>query len=304
MITAPATLLSGFMQTIRFALCFFLLTFLVPELNAQYHSLCWKISGNNLKQPSFLYGTMHVSDKRVFNFSDKTNKAFSDSKAFAMELDPEKALSVSTVTKMIMTDGHKISNMIPDSDYHFLDSLMLAGTGVGIALYDNIEPIIVSSLIEEFAIGLNESDSSNMADFLDLFFYNKARKAKMKIIGIESVDEQIAALHSLSYQEQAQMLVESLQEIKSGKNSSDADLLKYYMDQDLDSILINSDEQQMPAKFYKALVTDRNLHMADRIAGFIQKQATFIAVGAMHLPGQDGVIGLLRKRGFKVQEWR
>jgi uncharacterized protein YbaP (TraB family) len=54
-------------------------------------------------------------------------------------------------------------------------------------------------------------------------------------------------------------------------------------------------------KFYKALVTDRNERMSDRIAKFIKQQPTFIAIGALHLPGEKGVIGLLRKKGFKVE---
>jgi hypothetical protein len=60
----------------------------------------------------------------------------------------------------------------------------------------------------------------------------------------------------------------------------------------------------MPAKFYKALVTDRNVKMADRIDAFIKKEPTFIAVGALHLPGADGVVALLRKKGYTVEEWK
>jgi uncharacterized protein YbaP (TraB family) len=271
---------------------------------SQYHSLCWRISGNGLKQPSYIYGTMHVSDKRVFNFGNKANKAFAESKAFAMEVDPEKAMSITTLAKMMMTDGTTISSLIPDSDYHFLDSLVTATTGMGMMVYNSLEPIIVSSILDEYSMGMNISDTTNMADFMDMYFYKNAQKAKKKIIGIETIDEQIAVLHSLNYKEQAELLIQSIQEVKSSAANSDKDLLKYYVSQDLDSILLNSDEEQMPPKFFKALVTDRNIRMADRIAVFIQKAPTFIAIGALHLPGDGGVIALLRKKGFVVEEWK
>jgi uncharacterized protein YbaP (TraB family) len=118
------------------------------------------------------------------------------------------------------------------------------------------------------------------------------------------VDEQISAMHSLSYQEQADLLVQSIQDVKEGPKNSDVDLMKYYIAQNLDSLLAMSDEQQMPPKLYKAMITDRNIRMADRMEVFIQKQGTFIAVGALHLPGPGGVIDLLRKKGYKVEAWR
>lgn len=272
--------------------------------SAQYQSLCWRISGNGLKAPSYIYGTMHVSDKRVFNFGDKANKAFAESKAYAMELDPEKAMSMGTLTKMIMTDGNKISKLIPDSDYQFLDSIVKITSGFGMALFNSMEPIIVSAILDEYGMGMTSSDTSNMDQEMDMYFYKKAKKDKKKVIGIETVDEQIGALHSLNYKEQADLLIQSIQDIKKGAQSSDADLMKYYLAQNLDSLYAMSDDQQMPPKLYKAMITDRNINMADRIAVFIHKQSTFIGVGAMHLPGDGGVIALLRKKGYTVEAWR
>jgi uncharacterized protein YbaP (TraB family) len=167
-----------------------------------------------------------------------------------------------------------------------------------------MEPIIVSAILDEYGMGMSSSDTSNMDQEMDLYFYKNAKKEKKKVIGIETVDEQIAALHTLNYQEQAELLIQSIDEIKKGPKNSDADLMKYYIAQNLDSLYAMSDEQQMPPKLYKAMITDRNINMADRIAVFIQKQPTFIAVGAMHLPGDGGVIALLRKKGYMVIPWR
>jgi uncharacterized protein YbaP (TraB family) len=281
-----------------------LLSFFSFTSSAQYQSLCWQISGHGLKHPAYLYGTMHVSDKSVFNFGDKTNKAFADSKVYAMELNPAKTLSLTALTQMIMTGGNKISKLIPDSDYHFLDSVVSITNKSGMVLLNGVEPIIVSAVLDEYSMGISKSADDNMDEAMDLYFYTKAKKTRKKVIGIETMDEQIAALHALNYQEQAQMLIQSIEELKKGEQNSNADLMKFYIAQNLDSILYMSDDNQMPPKLYKALITDRNIRMADRIDGFIHNKPVFIAVGAMHLPGDGGVIALLRKKGYKVVPWR
>jgi uncharacterized protein YbaP (TraB family) len=247
---------------------------------------------------------MHASDKRIFNFSDKTNKAFAESKAYAMELDPEKMLSPSVMTQLIISGDATIKSLVPDSDYRFADSIVRLSTGVGMALLNKVEPILISAILDEYSMGITLTDTSNKKDEMDLYFYKLAKKDKKKVIGIETVDEQLSALHTLSYKEQAEMLIQSIEEVKKGDKSSNSDLMKYYMAQNLDSILVMSDEQQMPPKLYKAMVTDRNIRMADRIAVFIQERPTFIAVGALHLPGVGGVIDLLRKKGYTVEAWR
>ena len=274
-------------------------------LSAQCNSLCWRISGNGLKQPSYLYGTMHVSDKRVFNFGTKVTKAFDDVKTYAMELDPEKAMSPDILTKVVMKDGVTLKAMLPDSDYRFADSLITIRAGVGLAVFDHMEPIVITAMMEEFGMDMSKSDTgSNMEQAMDLYFYQKAKNSGKKTIGIETVDEQIDALHSMSYQEQAELLSETIKDIKKADKSEGKDIFKYYISQQLDSLAAMSDEEQMPPKFYKALVTDRNVKMADRISKFIEKQSTFIAIGALHLPGDGGVVALLRKNGYKVEEWK
>ena len=306
MVTNSFPKISISVRSLLISLCLLLSLTVSFSATAQYQSLCWRISGNGLKHPAYLFGTMHVSDRRVFNFGDKMNKAFAESKAYAMELDPEKAMSPTTLTKMIMTDGNKISKLIPDSDYHFLDSIVRLSTGMGMALFNVMEPIIVSAILDEYGMGTGKMDTTEtkMDEAMDLYFYKNAKKGKKKVIGIETVDEQIGAMHSLSYQEQADLLIQSMEDIKKGPQSSDVDLMKYYIEQNLDSLLVMNDKQPMPPKLYKALITDRNIRMADRIDLFIHKLPTFIAVGALHLPGPGGVIALLRKKGYTVEAWR
>ncbi|HRG90845.1 MAG TPA: TraB/GumN family protein [Chitinophagales bacterium] len=279
---------------------FFVLSVLLSfSLSAQYNSLLWKITGNGLKKPSYLYGTMHTSDARVFNFSDSLMQFFNASKAYAMELDPVTAFDFSLISKITMGKGLSLKKMIPDTDYVFLDSVMRKEVGLSVKIFDNVAPVFTMSLLEMKSMGLSDSSIKGNKEVLDVYFHNLARKKKKKLIGIETVEEQLGALNSLTYQEQADMLLVELHAMRNN-SSEGTELVEYYLQQDLDKLAAMNSVTDMPGKFYTALVTDRNIRMADRIAVFIQEQPVFVAIGALHLPGTGGVIELLRKKGYTV----
>ena len=282
---------------------------LALSAGAQYHSLLWKISGNGLKESSFLYGTMHTSDARVFAFGDSVMPSFASAKAFAMELDPDKAMNMGVIAKLMMGKGYSLKKMIPEEDYKTLDSIVQHEIGLSVAMFDNVAPVFTMTILEASGLALNDSSANGNTDVLDMYFYKRAKKPslgkekKKKIIGIETVDEQLEALNSLNYQEQADLLVKEIHSFLENKTEG-IDLVKFYLDQNLDSLATNDVDAQMPAKFYKALVTDRNIRMANRIGVFVKEQSSFIAIGALHLPKEEGVISLLRKKGFTVEPLR
>ncbi len=268
--------------------------------NSQYNSLLWKISGNGLQQPSYLYGTMHTSDSRVFSLSDNAMPFLTSSKAYAMELDPKEAMNMSLISKLVMGGNYSLKKMIPEVAYSFLDSVIKNKMGIGIKMFDNVAPIFTMTLFEAATMELAEDKSPGKGEVLDMYFYKQAKKKKKKLVGIETVSEQIDALNVLNYNEQADLLVKEIELIQRD-TAEGTDVLNFYLDQNLDSLAANSTDVQIPPKFYKALVIDRNIRMAERIALFVNEQPTFIAVGALHLPGEVGVIDLLRKRGFTVE---
>lgn len=277
--------------------------FLCSGVFAQHNSLFWKITGNGLQQPSYIYGTMHTSDSRVFNFGDSVMPCFASAKAYAMELDPKEAMNMSLISKLIMGGSYSLKKMIPDTTYVFLDSVIKSKMGMGIKVFDNVAPIFTMTLFEAATMDLEEDKTPGKKEVLDMHFYKQAKRKKKKIIGIETVSEQIDALNVLSYEEQADLLVKEIELLQQDK-AEGTDVVKFYLEQNLDSLAANSADAQMPPKFYKALVTHRNARMAERAAVFIREQSTFIAVGALHLPGADGVIELLRKKGFTVDSMK
>jgi len=278
-----------------------LLLLVACNTQAQYKSLLWKISGNGLKDTSYLYGTMHTADSRIIELSNRAKPYFDGSKAYAMELDPDVEKDMmGLMGKLKMGKDYSLRKMIPAKEYSFLDSICTSEIGLPMLMFDNISPVIIMTLFEGVSMGLDESAVTGQVPVLDLYLHEQAKKANKKIIGIETVSEQLSALNALSYQEQADMLTQEIDSFQVNKTGS-TEVLKYYLDQDLDSLSANDNEDKKSEKFYKALVVDRNKRMANRMAEFIKKEPTFIAIGALHLPGDIGVIALLRKKGFTVE---
>lgn len=279
---------------------FFAVTVFVSfSVSAQYHSLLWKISGNGLQQPSYLFGTMHTSDKRVLQKGEDVLRYFTDADAYAMELDPAESFNLSLLSKLMMGKNYSLKKMIPEREYALLDSVVKAQVGFSLKLFDHVAPVFIMTILEAASID-SDNEAEHGDEVLDLLFYRKAKEAKKKIIGIETVDEQLKALTALSYEEQADMLVHSIREYERSTQTM-KEMVRFYIAQQLDSIVMLNDEDPMPEKFYKALVTDRNKRMANRIGDLVLKQSFFIAIGALHLPGEKGVIELLRKKGYIVE---
>jgi uncharacterized protein YbaP (TraB family) len=278
-----------------------LLLLVAGKAGAQYHSLIWKISGNGLKEPSYLFGTMHTADARIVDLGDKLAKPyFPQVKAYAMELDPgEESFNAGLLSKLMMGKGYSLMKMLPDKEYRFLDSVVTKQVGYPMALFDNIAPIFVLTIFETMSLGLSDSSIDGNTQLLDLYFYKLAKDQKKKIIGVETAEEQLKALGELPYPEQATLLVQEIDSFQQNQNGG-KDAVRYYLNQDLDSLSATDDDNKKPEKYYKALVLDRNERMAKRIGEFIKKQPTFIAIGALHLPGKEGVIELLRKQGYTV----
>jgi uncharacterized protein YbaP (TraB family) len=148
-------------------------------------------------------------------------------------------------------------------------------------------------------MGLSNGEEKG-APALDIYLHQEAKKQKKKLFGLETTAEQLTALNSLSFQEQADLLVENLREVFEDNNEA-LKLVEFYLSENLDSLLAMNDATEMPKVFYEALITQRNVRMADRIAKHVKKETTFIAIGALHLPATDGVVALLRQKGFEVK---
>ncbi|MES2732807.1 MAG: TraB/GumN family protein [Bacteroidota bacterium] len=258
------------------------------------YKLLWKISGKGLKKPSYLFGTMHLKDKRVYEFSDSVLAKLDECEAFAMELHPD-TLVRSMFDQMFGSakkdSVNRIREMLSKEDYKLLDERLQQEAGVSIDRLKNKSPWLIELLLNKSVYqGKNDKPT-----FLDAHLYYLARLQHKAIIGMERMEEQIIGLEGGNLQEQVEEIKEV---IPTKKNNAFLDkFIAMYQTGDVEQIYsiaqASSDEKNQWLK-------KRNHTMVARIDSFIQRQTTFITMGAAHLAGEDGMIRLLRQKGYEV----
>ena len=129
-----------------------------------------------------------------------------------------------------------------------------------------------------------------------------ARDAGKKCFGVEQFEDQINAIDAISLEDQAQMLFEGLTDTSGNQDVEKLDeMLVEYMNFNLDVMFDMTNDTALPAEFNKAFLIDRNVGMVKHFIEIANKYSLFCAVGAAHLPGETGVLELLRKKGYTVE---
>lgn len=278
----------------RYYLLFLLLPlFIVTAADAQQQSrqtLLWRISGNGLQKPSYLYGTMHLYNRKLFYFGDSVYHSMESTDGFAMEIDPNDMMD-STFSRLFSADTTSLLRKILDKEkYDSVSDELEKKFGMP------ANKITRRKLIEEregWYYKFRQKD--DMKTFMDLYLYDIARKQGKWVGGIEDVNDQINIKDELGKDIN---IVDYLKETDNDRKKSLDNMVEIYIDQDIDKIERISSAG--PQEQRDILLLNRNNKMARRIDSIMRIRTCFFAIGAAHLPGDSGVISLLMKRGFEV----
>jgi len=264
------------------------------------NSLLYEITGNGLTKPSYLYGTMHVSQKIAFYLTDEFFKAFNSCNMVSMESNPETMLQewLKEMKESTLYDGYAdytrssynqkdLYNsfaVYPPSinDYRFLisaDHRLLNGL---LYRYDN----------------LYSSRDFQENTYLDLFLYQAANKTGKKCAYLENPDTTFRFyLLSMVRDEEEKNI--DYKELFDGKTPNEI-LEDAYRRGDLkliDSLTRISSSQNS----IKYMLVERNKIMVAEMIKLMKSNTLFTGVGVAHLPGKDGLISLLRQHGYNVK---
>ena len=264
----------------------------------KYNSLFWEISGNGLKDHSYLYGTMHTQDKRAFQFKEGVMDAFNHAEIYAMELNMDSVDQAALLSKLIMDSTYSLKTLLTADEYTEVSDFFRDSLGQALFMFEKMQPLFTAQMVS-----LRDLEAQH-TDALDIYFFKEAKKQKKQTIGLEKTIEQIDAFSAIPYELQAKGLVDAVTDYgKEGKLDMDT-MIKYYTEGNLDKLLEmttkDEEDKEMAKIFNDIFLVKRNYNMADRAEPYIKEGSTFIAVGAAHLPGEEGVIELLRKKGYKV----
>ncbi|HEX8548636.1 MAG TPA: TraB/GumN family protein, partial [Cytophagaceae bacterium] len=256
-------------------------------------SLLWEISGNGLKDTSYLYGTMHVRDARVFGFGDSLWTRFNKSSAFAGEIILEGADKKALAKHLLLPKDTSLKMLIGKANYKKVKKLAKPQLGPFAMLINRIKPIYLSGLITEVPT------KDGYSEPVDMYFQKKAKNLNKELIGLEEIEAQLRLMNMFPLKQQAEMLVASINNMDSTKLEMEQ-MMELYLKQDLEGLQQTVNEAGLSLEMSNAMLGERNTAMAEKISTLIVKQSIFIAVGAAHLGGKGGLIDLLKQRGFTL----
>ncbi len=278
-----------------------LLTLFSFTSNAQ---LLWKISGNELKKPSYLFGTHHTVNVDFCKEINGFNKAFNSCKQFYGELVMDSmnmpASQLKMVKYMMLPKGQQLEDLLTTEEFEQLNKLTLKYMSLPAQQLNRMTPMAVSAQLA-MAVNGRIFEGFNANKQIDGQLQELAKKKKKDVFGLESIEFQLETMFNAPLEEQVEMLTstitsDSLLEDQCKK------LAQSYLSQDIESLMnIMYNSEDLDEKMLDKMLFNRNENWAAQLKTILQEKSTFIAVGAGHLPGERGMIKLLRKAGFTVE---
>lgn len=283
-------------------------TFICVALSANAQ-LLWKVSGNGLSSPSYIMGTHHLAPLSVKDGITGLQKAMDETQQVYGELkmsDIQSPATIQKMQKMMMIESDTtLTTLLSPEDYETANKFCKENLMMDLNMAPKIKPAFLLNNIAVVAY-IKHIGNYNPQEQLDTYFQTQATQKGKKVDGLETPDFQFNLLYNgISLQRQAQLLMCTLnnidKEVESLKRLTDA-----YMKQDLETMLKINEERKgnqcdaLPTE-EDALIYDRNKTWAQKLPAIMKAAPTFVAVGALHLPGNKGLLSLLKKQGYTVE---
>ena len=256
-------------------------------------SLLWKIEGQNINEECYLFGTMHRIEKDFFIFPKKLEKLVSKSDLILMELSkiPTQSESLPLITLKNGSFFDFFNEVQTDSILDWANREMKLDEKSFRTIFYKMKPFVALQAAIQIQF-------SGKIESYEKRFYDISNDKKIETIGLENIEQQMSFFDNLSKSDQAEMVMESIRDSKKSIR-----LLKkmeeVYNRQNVDSLyLLIQEDGGVLAKKQQEFLDNRNKNWIPMIKSNMENKKCFIAVGAGHLGGENGIIRLLQKEGF------
>ena len=287
-----------------------LLTLVVSLLAITASSqLLWKVTGNNLARPSYIMGTYHMAPASMMDKIGGMEQALQGCDVVVGEIEKESLLSqeaqLAMAQAMIAPPDSTLDKLFSPDDYAIIEGVFnkYFGTmGVKLSQMNMLKPGAISMQMQAMQ-ALKNFPTFNQSEFIDMAVQTRANELGRPSIGLETVEEQIDLLFNGPLTEQAEGLLDACKKDDLFMVQSSA-LVEAYMSQDLSKIEKVISDPELggdDAEAMDALIYDRNRAWAAKLVQMMPERACLVCVGAGHLPGTQGLLQLLRDRGYTVE---
>ncbi|MCK5720100.1 MAG: TraB/GumN family protein [Thiomargarita sp.] len=277
---------------------FFSIQLVFADNNLEQKGLFWQIE-NGKQSPSYLFGTIHSEDPRVNNLPKIIDSRFkqADSASFEILMDISTMLKASS-SMFFVGENQSLEKLLEASLYQQVITAMKP--------YKMPKEIV--NRIKPWAITVTlSSPPIKTGEFLDFSLYQQAIALNIPVYGLETVKEQLDIFNNISIADQVQLLKDTIKDIEKMPAMFEK-LHELYLARDLTKLFEfsmaemkqGSSDIELIEDFIEKILDKRNIKMVKRMEERLQAGNAFIAVGALHLPGEQGILKLLQNKGYKV----
>lgn len=283
-----------FLYSLTATICL-LQSIVLQSFASEPKSLLWKISGNGLSKDSYLFGTMHKICSEDYFFNQNMNTAFQETEQLILEVDiSNNEELMAYAQKIILPQGTSLKDyFISEKAFSTFSQKIQELYEIDITQFLQFKPIFLFSMLAEKSFICKKTSSYEMN------LIQMAQEKKIKIAGLESMSEQLKIFDDMDMQDLIAMISQTINDTEEDQKLL-KEMINAYKSQDialLKSLIINTTEYKMHED---KLINDRNKKWATILPEMINTKSAFIAVGAGHLAGKNGVIELLKNKGFTV----
>jgi uncharacterized protein YbaP (TraB family) len=274
------------------------------------HALLWKIEHPNIDGESYLFGTIHMIAAKDYFLPQGLLTAIDQTDEIVFEIDMNAMSDMSQMmgmmSKLTMEGDTTLKMLLSTEDYAYVTSYFRE-KGLPIFFLEKIKPMFLSAIASmegEVPSGANGMPDLSAALGADMKSYEMelnsiAQSAAKEVSGLETIDLQMSLFHRISYNKQAEYLVESIRQTENGGIMEEG-IFEMYKSQNINKMAESLSSDGSMDGLEEALLSERNISWIPLIRKQMEQSSTLFAVGAGHLGGSKGVIQLLRAEGFTV----
>jgi uncharacterized protein YbaP (TraB family) len=277
-------------------LCLILLAATAIAGEHRERGLLWEISRPGV-EPGYLFGTIHSEDPAVLELAQPVAQAYAGAQRVVLEVMMDRDALLYSSAAMLMMDGRRLSKLLGESLY----SRTLAAVqtrGISAPVLERMKPWAVAVTLA--------TPAPQTGLMLDLDLLRRAQADGKAVFGLETIQEQLEVFDGLALEDQVELLRETVDQFP-GLDRIHQALIDAWKQRDLaqlmaiNEVAMGSGDRRLAETFRQRLLIDRNHRMAQRLREHFDAGGTFAAVGALHLPGEEGLLNLLEDSGYQVR---
>ncbi len=269
-----------------------------PDIRTATHgrSLLWELKHPQQPHASYILGTMHILCPEDAWFSPALRQViqYAGKVYFEADLD-DMGQMLTAMMAMVMQDGKTLRDLLSPEEYNRVEAYFKTQAPLPFNMLERFKPLLLSAMVSEQQLPCEATNG------MELMIMQEIAASKKPILGLETLAHQASLFDSIPYEVQARELLKAIEDT-TGSSAEVDSLLSAYRAQDLDKIeRLTIQEESGLAGNLDLLLYGRNRQWVSQLDTILREGPALIAVGAAHLPGDQGVLRLLEKKGYKLR---